>query len=102
MTWKQCVSPLPGDYAGIQDPFAQTFLALQAPKDMALFVRDDPNSESLIFLMSPNASRLAPHLLRTGCWVDCTDVSDHGWSLLVGNGDPWATLGVPKPDVLRD
>ncbi len=85
--WKQCITPYPGDFEGIQDRFELLFTALGGPKEMALFSRTTDDRKHEIFLLSPAAAHLGEHL--NGDWTDATDALDHGWTVLVANGDAY-------------
>jgi transcriptional regulator with XRE-family HTH domain len=93
--WRQCITPFPGDYAGIQIPFEAVFMAQGAPEDAALFCRTTSDHEHKIFLISPLAARYESRL--AGSWVDARNPSLFGWTLLVGSGNPYARLGIKPP-----
>lgn len=95
MGWKQCATAFPGDFEGIQDRFTTLFMALGAPKTMALFSRTSKDFEQEIFLLTPDAAQHS-NALR-GEWTDVEDPTEHGWSLLVGNGDPFTMFGLKTP-----
>jgi hypothetical protein len=90
--WKQCITPYPGDFKGIQDKFEIVFMALGAPEEMALFSRTTADRKHEIFLLSPAAAGMAEHL--DGEWTDAPDALDHAWGMLVANGDARKLLGV--------
>jgi hypothetical protein len=93
-TWKQCITGFPGNFKGIQDRFDAIFMALVAPKEMALFSRTSEDFEHEIFLLTPAAARLADQL--EGDWVDVSDedVKRHKWTLLVAATDVEAQFGI--------
>lgn len=97
--WKQAVTPFPGDFAGIQDPFDQAFMAAGAPLDAALFSRTSSDTKSEIFLVSPAA---VPFIrMMAGDWTEALNPSLFGWTLLVGSGNPHERLGIRSPRLSR-
>ncbi len=95
MGWKQCTTPFPGDFEGIQDPFAAVFEALLGPPGMALFCRTTRNCEHEIFLLTPDAAKYSSAL--RGDWTDAGDPTAHGWKLLVGHADAFERFGLSQP-----
>lgn len=76
-----------GKWAPIQDSFEEIFTRLGAPKNAAMFCRDEAGGGvSLIF--SPKASEITTILLSANGGKPCEKPPAKDTTLLVGNGDP--------------
>ena len=93
MPWMTCVVPFPGLKEGIQDKFETVFMALGAPRDMALFSRTTPDFSQEVFLVSP-AAAAHPLVRALADWLPEPDPFAHKWAGLVFEGDAPRRLGI--------
>ena len=87
--WLQCVQEFPGDQR-VFEMFERLFFAAGAPREVALFSRED--HKSYVYLLSPAAAKWA-HLL-TGTWEPAGDPKSQRWAVLIGDARAPGSLGI--------